>query len=140
MGKLAQLLDTATKWRTRRKEKHNRAVYAIDSFAGDIDKFFTKYLLQEHPTDIRLIFKNIAVVRVDLIELRVRSLKIATMVKDIGDKDLSTLLNEVSNNLEKFRKVLSSSTINNEVVVNCVDNLFDSRNKFLEARSVVKYK
>jgi len=140
MGKLARLVDTIGNWPTKKNERHNRALYAIDSFAGDIDKFLTRYRLQEHTTDFRLIFESIAVTRLDLIGLKVKSLKIARITKDIRGKDLSPLLNEVRNNLEEFRNVLSSSTINSKVVVNCVDELCDSRNKLLEARSVIKYK
>jgi hypothetical protein len=140
MSKLSRSLNIIINRLTKRNEQQIRALGVVDSLAEDINKFLAKYRLQKHTTNFRVFFENIAVARIDLIGIKVKSLKTARIAKDIRRKDLSPLLSEVHNNLEEFRNALSLSTIDRKVVGNCADELRDSHKKLLEVLSLIEHK
>ena len=140
MGELTGLLDKLINWFTRKKERHNRALRNVIDLSGYIDEFLVKYRLQEKRADFKLIFKNIWRARIDVATIMYQTRTRIKMARDIRDKDLPPLLEEVHNDLMEVKKALFNPTPVNTKLGKGVSKLRKSFKRLLDAISGIEYK
>lgn len=140
IGLLTGVLLTWWRMRTsssiRLNERHNLALNAVDNWIEHIRGFFVRYGLQEQTTDFRLLYMGL--VRSEIAAMTARTRNLVRLAKDIINKDLSSPLKEILQNLEQFEKVASQWPLEDIDIAKCVDSLRDRFTSFLELISDIE--
>ena len=97
LDKLKALLNAFIDWFTMKNARHNRALRDLMYLLKSVQDFLTRYRLQEDGSDFNTVFKNMGQIRIDAVEIAYQTGLRIRRAKNIKDKDLPPLVEEVYN-------------------------------------------
>ena len=139
LDKLKALLNAFIDWFTMKNARHNRALRDLMYLLKSVQDFLTRYRLQEDGSDFNTVFKNMGQIRIDAVEIAYQTGLRIRRAKNIKDKDLPPLVEEVYNDLEELKRSLFTRTLSDNVLSEHVSKLDVAYKNLLAAMSDKDY-
>ncbi len=120
--------------------RHNRALRDTTEILTEIQGFYSNYNLQEESPNFKSLLQNIGYAKFDLTNLSYHIRPMIKTAKDIKGAKISQTIDEISNQLEDFRRALMNPALRKSQLKKVVSDLHESLTSLHDKLSETEYK
>ena len=120
--------------------RHNRALRDTKEILTEIQGFYSNYNLQEESPNFKSLLTNVGYAKFDLTNLSYHIRPMIKTAKDIKGVKISQIIDEISNQLEDFRRALMNPALRKSQLKKVVSELYESLTNLQDKLSETEYK